>query len=83
MPYERLRTAKKRAVGTKQVTKAVSQGKARVVYIARDAEGHVTGPLYQLCRERGVEVVEVDSMKELGQACAIEVGSASAAILEE
>ncbi|AOQ25440.1 L7Ae/L30e/S12e/Gadd45 family ribosomal protein [Neomoorella thermoacetica] len=83
MPYERLRTAKKRAVGTKQVTKAVSQGKARVVFIARDAESHVTEPLWQLCRERGIEVIEVDSMKELGRACSIDVGSASAAILEE
>ncbi|MBC7325193.1 MAG: ribosomal L7Ae/L30e/S12e/Gadd45 family protein [Moorella sp. (in: Bacteria)] len=83
MPYERLRVARKRAVGTKQVTKAVMKGIARVVYIARDAEVRVTGPLVQLCRERGVEIVEVDSMKELGRACNIEVGSASAVILEE
>ncbi|MDK2821747.1 MAG: large subunit ribosomal protein [Clostridia bacterium] len=83
MPYERLRLAKKRAVGTKQVTKAVNKGIARVIYIARDAESHVTEPLYRLCRERGIELCEVETMKELGRACGIEVGSASAAILEE
>ena len=83
MSYERLQVASSKAVGTKQVTKAVMKGTARVVYIARDAESHVTGPLIQLCRERGVEVIEVDSMRELGRACGIEVGSASAVIIEE
>ncbi|NLW07515.1 MAG: 50S ribosomal protein L7Ae-like protein [Clostridia bacterium] len=83
MPYNRLLAAKKRAVGTKQTTKAVSKGLARVVYIARDAETRVTGPLVELCRQQGVEIIEVNSMKELGKACGIEVGSASAAILEE
>jgi len=83
MPYNRLRAAKKRAIGTKQTTKAVIKGIARVVYVARDAEVHVIGSLLQLCRERGVEISEVESMKELGKACGIEVGSASAAILEE
>ncbi|MDN5344940.1 MAG: large subunit ribosomal protein [Clostridia bacterium] len=83
MPYERLRVAKKKSVGTKQVTKAVMKGTARVVYIANDAETRVTGPLIQLCRDRGVEIIRVESMQELGQACGIEVGSASAAILEE
>ncbi|MEW8959241.1 Ribosome-associated protein L7Ae-like protein [Moorella humiferrea] len=83
MSYERLRVAKKKLVGTKQVTKAVMKGTARVVYIARDAEPHVTGPLRELCRARGVEIIEVDSMKELGRTCGIEVGSASAVILEE
>lgn len=83
MSYERIRAAKKKTVGTKQTTKAVQKGNARVVFIARDAEAHVTEPLLALCREKGVEVVMVDSMEELGRACGIEVGSASAAILEE
>lgn len=83
MPCNRLKAAKKRAIGTKQTTKAVTKGIAVVVYVARDAEAHVTKPLLTLCQEQGVEICEVESMKELGKACGIEVGSASAAILEE
>ncbi|HHP51402.1 MAG TPA: 50S ribosomal protein L7Ae-like protein [Moorella mulderi] len=83
MPYERLRAAKKRLVGTRQVTKEVLKGTPRAVYVAKDAEQRVTAPLIELCRERGIEVIEVDSMEELGRACGIDVGSASAAILEE
>mgnify|MGYP000901350757 CR=1 FL=1 len=83
MPYNRLKAAKKRAIGTKQTTKAVAKGEAAVVYVACNAEAHIINPLLALCRERGVEVCEVESMQELGKACGIEVGSASAAILEE
>jgi len=83
MPFNRLLAAKKRAIGTKQVTKAVAKGMARAVYVARDAEERVVGPLKQLCYEKGIELFEVESMKELGRACGIEVSSASAAILEE
>jgi ribosomal protein L7Ae-like RNA K-turn-binding protein len=34
-----------------------------------------------LCRSKGVCAEEVRSMKELGQACAIAVGTAAAAVL--
>lgn len=83
MAYERLRNAKKKIVGTKRALKAVQKGEAKVVFIARDAEARVTEPLFRACQESGVEVIVVDSMAELGQACAIDVGSASAAIIEE
>ncbi|HAA89863.1 MAG: Ribosomal protein HS6-type [Thermoanaerobacterales bacterium 50_218] len=78
---ERLKNAQKRVVGTKQTKKAVEKGIAQLVYVAKDAEEHVTSPLLQLCSEKGVEVVMVDSMAELGKACGIKVGAASAAIL--
>lgn len=83
MPYERIKAARTRVVGTKQTYKAVERGQARVVFIARNAEERVTAPLMRLCREKGVDVVIVDDMKALGKACGIEVGTASAAILAE
>jgi len=79
---ERLKKAKK-TIGTKQTTKAVQKGIARVVYLASDAEKHITEPLLKLCSEKAVEVIMVESMAELGQACGIEVGSASAAIISD
>ncbi|MBC7344390.1 MAG: ribosomal L7Ae/L30e/S12e/Gadd45 family protein [Clostridia bacterium] len=82
-PYERLQKAKRKIAGTRQTTKAVQQGAARVVYVARDAEPHVTQPLVAMCADKAIEAVWVDSMYELGKACGIEVKTASAAIIEE
>jgi len=79
---ERLTEARQRAVGTKQVTRAVEKGLALEVYVARDAEPHVTRHLLALCRQQGVAVIEVDTMRALGRACGVEVGAASAAILK-
>ena len=69
--------------GVKQVTKAVSKGKAVCVFVASDADGRVTRSLKELCAEVGVELVETATMEELGKACSIEVGSAAAAALKE
>lgn len=81
--YQRLMSASRKVVGTKQSLRAVQKGEARVVYLAGDAEPRVVAPLYRLCEEKGIEVVAITSMEELGRACRIEVGAAAAAILEE
>jgi len=83
MSLDRLRAARRRTVGTKQTLKAVLRGEAVRVYVARDAEPHVLRDLVQACQARGVELEYVDTMRELGSACKIKVGAASAAILEE
>ena len=69
--------------GVKQVTKAVSKGKASCVFVANDADERVTQPLRKLCVENGVELVGTATMAELGKACSIDVGSAAAAALKE
>ena len=78
-------TAKKKVVGLKQTRRAVTEGCAEKVYVARDADPALTEPLLQLCRSMGVCAVEVGSMKtlgrELGQTCGIQIGAAAAAIL--
>jgi len=78
-----LRAAKKKTVGTKQTLKAVSKGTAKVVFVAEDAEEHVIRDLIKACTENGVEVVRIDTMAALGEACGIEIGAAAAAITEE
>ena len=73
--------AKRLAVGVKQTLKAVQAGTARVVYIASDAEERVRPLLAEL--EKGDwETVKVESMKQLGRMCGIDVGASAAAILE-
>ena len=66
---EELKTAKK-VVGIKQL-----------VFLAKDADPALTGPLLAQCRENGVEVVTDITMSELGKACGIAVSSAAAAIV--
>ncbi|MGF7186152.1 large subunit ribosomal protein L7A [Desulfitispora alkaliphila] len=80
---ERLKNASEITVGTKQTMKALQSGEAQVVYLAEDADGHVTKPLVDACRKTGVEVTRVSTMLELGKACGIEVGSASAAVIKD
>ena len=74
-------TAKEKVVGLKQTRKALVEGRAARVYVARDADPTLTEPLRQLCCDCGVAAVEVRSMKELGQTCGIQIGAAAAAIL--
>lgn len=78
----RLSEARRRLVGTKQTLKALQGGEAKVVYLAKDADERVLRPLRSALSERSVEVVEVESMQELGRLCGIEVGAAAAALLE-
>jgi len=77
----RLSGARKRLVGTKQTLKALQGGEAKVVYIAKDADERVLRPLRNALVGRDVEVVEVESMQQLGRLCGIEVGAAAAALL--
>lgn len=70
-------------IGTKQTTKAVELGKAAKVFVARDADPKLTSKIVALAKKMGVEVTYVDSMKQLGKACGIEVGAAMAAIVNE
>jgi large subunit ribosomal protein L7A len=79
---ERLKSARKITVGTKQTEKAVEKNQARVVYVARDAEERVSAALLKMCADKGIEVVYVNSMSDLGAICGIKVKAASAAVIE-
>ncbi len=83
MSLDRIRLAKKRTIGANQTTKALQQAAAKCVFVAKDAESRVTNPILALAQEKGVPVEWVDTMKQLGKACGIEVGAATAAIIEE
>jgi len=71
-----------KVIGTKQTTKALQKDEVSALYVAKDAESRIVEPLENLAREKGVQVVRVPSMKELGKAFGIEVGAAVAALLK-
>ena len=68
-------------VGTKQLKKAVVNGRARYVFLAENADPAVTEPLAALCEQNSIQIAWVPSMAELGRACGIEVGAAAAAVV--
>ncbi|NLU10821.1 MAG: 50S ribosomal protein L7Ae-like protein [Tepidanaerobacter acetatoxydans] len=78
---DKLKKASKKTIGTKQTLKAIEKDQVCMVFIAEDAEEHVVSELKRICKEKGIEVIAVNTMKELGDACGIQVGAASAAIL--
>ncbi len=74
-------TAAKKVVGLKQTRRAISEGSAVKVYLACDADPRLTEPVLEHCRAAQICADTQYTMKHLGKACGIEVGTAAAAIL--
>lgn len=67
-------------VGSKQLRKALKNGAVSAVFLAQNADPSITEPLEKQCKSAGVCVTWVRTMKELGETCGIDVGTAAAAI---
>lgn len=70
-----------KVVGVKQVRRALAGGRAKRVYLAKDADPQLIRPLERQASEQGVETAWAGSMKALGKACGIAVGTAAAALV--
>lgn len=79
---EALKSAKQKTVGLKQTRRALEKGLVKYLFVAQDAEPHVLRPIEKWCSEHEVEQTQVPTMKELGEACGIAVGTAVAAVLK-
>ena len=73
---------KRLVVGTKQLRKALENGRAKWVWLAENADPALTEPLEALCQRCGVQYTWVPSKQHLGEACGIEVGAAAAAAVD-
>jgi len=62
--------------------KAVEKMTAKQVFIAKDADERVVGRIKELCQKNNIPIVYVDTMKQLGKACDIEVGASVACLLK-
>ena len=76
---EKLKNSPK-VVGTRRLVRAIQAGEIVEAYVARDADLFILRQVREACNAAGVRMVEVDSMKQLGEACGIEVKTASAGI---
>ncbi len=76
---ERLKNAQK-VVGTRRLLRAIEAGEIAEAYIGADADLFIVRQVREACNKAGVRMVEAPSMKELGQACGVEVRTAAAGI---
>ncbi len=79
---QQLRSAEKRVVGTKQVLRALKDGKALRVFLCKDADDFLYRQVQALCEEKNVPLQVMDSMQELGKLCLVGVPTAAAALLK-
>ena len=69
-------------VGVKQVKRALEIDTVEIVYIAKDAETKITEEITETCTEKQIQVFYVNNMRELGDACGIDVNAAVAALIK-
>ena len=72
----------KKVIGIKQTTKAIKNGEGKVVYVAQNADRDIITTMESLCTDFGLEIIYVDTMKDLGKLCGIDVGAATALLYE-
>jgi len=72
-----------KVVGVKQTLKALKNNRGIILYIAKDADSNITDPILKLAKINSLQIIFVDTMKELGNLCDIDVASATALRLED
>ncbi|HAK41707.1 MAG TPA: 50S ribosomal protein L7ae-like protein [Clostridium sp.] len=75
------RLAGEKVVGVKQTTKALKNNLGIKLYVAKDADSKLLEPILKLAADKSLEIIEVDTMKELGVLCGIDVSAATALII--
>lgn len=71
-----------KVVGVKQVKRALNLNDIEAVFIAMDAENKITDEITKICSDKHIQVIYVENMKKLGDACGIDVNAATAALLK-
>ena len=79
---ENLKSAAKKAVGTKAVLRALASKEAARVYVASDIDTFLYQKVTRACAEAAVPVIKVESNKALGKVCGLQIGCAAAAVLK-
>ena len=64
--------------GYKQTLKAIDSDVAKKVYLASDCDGRMSGPVLNAAASKNIEVVRIETMKELGKLCGIDRGASCA-----
>jgi large subunit ribosomal protein L7A len=49
--------------------------------LASDADDYIRKSVTDACAQKNLEIVYVNTMKELGEACGIDIGASTAAVI--
>jgi len=71
----------RKVVGLNQTLRAIEEQRAKKIYLAEDTDPKIVSRIETLCKDYGVEMIKVESMKVLGKACGIDVKAAMACII--
>ena len=73
----------KKKIGIKECQKAVESNRVIKAFVAGDADQKVIKSFIDLCKQNSIEINQVDTMKNLGKACGIEVGASTVVIIKD
>ena len=82
MMLQGLADVDRRIVGTKQLLRALDEGKVAQAFVAADADLLLTKRVVDRCYERNIPCTQAESMEQLGRACGIDVKAAAAGLLK-
>ena len=78
--HEALADVDRRVVGTKQLLRALDEGKIKQAFVAADADLLLTKRVVDRCYDMNIPCTQVESMEKLGRACGIDVKAAAAGL---
>lgn len=78
---DRLKHAKK-TVGIKQTLKAIEENNTKLVFLANDADKKIIDEVIGMCKGKDIKIETIESMKQLGKVCGIDVNASVACILD-
>ena len=76
-----LRQATARVVGTKQLLRALEEGRVTMAFVAADADPFLIKRVADRCLDRNIPCRQIAAAKEIGEACGIDVPAAAAGVL--
>ncbi len=79
---ETLKNSSNRVVGKNQVLRAMKAGKLQRAYVANDVDTYLFQQVIRTAESCQVPVTRVATMKELGEACGVQVATAAAGIVK-
>lgn len=69
-------------IGFKEVMSNLTQNRVERIMIANDCDDKIKIPVFEMAEKAGLKPEFVETMRELGKACGIDVGASCAAILK-
>lgn len=73
---------KNKTVGFKQSIRAIQADNVKIVYLSKDSDSKIRDTICGLCEKYSVEIDYMDTMKQLGKACGIDVGASVVCLLK-